>query len=61
MRLRPRSPAERVRGELTPMADELAEGAAIYAPPVGGRHLDRDLGDRSKGRPGSANDGHAQP
>ena len=23
------------------MADELAEGAAIYAPPVGGRHLNK--------------------
>src|SRR5437762_3806235 len=32
--LRARNPAERVRGELAPMADELAKGAAIYAPAI---------------------------
>lgn len=37
---RPRGPAERVRGQLAPRADEFAERAAVHARDLDSRHLD---------------------
>jgi hypothetical protein len=40
MGLRPRGPAERIRGKLAPRADEFAECPAVHARDLGSRHLD---------------------